>query len=298
MYENIESLQQRADYLQHVRSTEATTETRKKQFADIDEDGDGQLSYSEFKKYLKAQASRRNLYIPSDEDVGELIAEVVDSNHDGSISFDEFVKMMESDAKPLHEACAKSRWSAVRDRIHTHPAECSFVDTYGQLPLHYASFNNITEEICIRMMCEYPEAATTQRFLDDRTPLDFAKLRDAPEAIIELLSMTKEDIADEKDQLLERADIVMRKAIRGTRTSLSMSVRDHDLEGIAKAIQGMETLGLKHDPDTKVARSAAAELKAVQKKARKEIEAAKVTTREKMALKAEEKAKLDSERAR
>ena len=298
VYENADTLLLRADYLQHMRSSEETIETRKRQFAEIDEDADGKLSYKEFLKYLKAQASRRHLYIPSDEDVKELIAEVVDSNHDGSISFDEFVKMMESDAKPLHEACAKSRWSAVRDRIHTHPAECAFADTYGQLPLHYACYNNISEEICIRMMCEYPEAATIQRYMDGRTPLDFAKLKNAPEAVIELLSMTKVDINEKKDELLEHADSIMRQAIRGTKKKLSMSVSGHDLSGIKKAIQEMENLGLKNDPDTKVAKSAAAELKEKQEIARKEIEAAKVTTREKMALKAEEKAKLESERAR
>ena len=65
---------QRADYLQHTRDVASTLETRQVQFAEIDADGDGQISHLEFKKYLKAQASRRHLYVPSDDDIKELIA--------------------------------------------------------------------------------------------------------------------------------------------------------------------------------------------------------------------------------
>jgi len=98
VYENRDSLLARAEQLRQSVEAGANLETRRKQFGDIDLDNDGQISYKEFKKYLKAQASRRHLYVPSDEDVKELIAEV-DTDRDGVISFDEFVAMMESDAK-------------------------------------------------------------------------------------------------------------------------------------------------------------------------------------------------------
>ena len=148
------------------------------------------------------------------------------------------------------------------------------------------------------MLCEYPEAVVTERYMDNRTPKDFADHKNAPEVIIDLLSLTPTQIIENHDNLVARADELFNRAINGTRENLTMSMRKHDVDGISKAIQGMETMGLKNDPATRMARNAVTMMKEEETKSRKEIEDAKVTAREKMALAAEEKAKLVSEKAR
>ena len=105
--------------------------------------------------------------------------------------------MMVCEPKKMHEACAKGRWSAVRQRLETHPKEAHFVDTYGQIPLHYAAYNKVSEEILIRLICEFPESVITKRYLDERTPLDFASHQGAEGVIIEVRSLIQVQ-ADER----------------------------------------------------------------------------------------------------
>ncbi|GMH94448.1 hypothetical protein TrST_g2727 [Triparma strigata] len=295
--EHRENLETRVNFLQKEEEEAKLNKRRRDQFNECDNDGDDLITYDEFSKWMMKTAQRRHLYVPTLEDIEALIEEagVVGDN---VISFDEFCTMMVCEPKKMHEACAKGRWSAVRQRLETHPKEAHFVDTYGQIPLHYAAYNKVPEEILIRLICEFPESVITKRYLDERTPLDFASHQGAVDVIIELLSLTPEEVGEQKSDLLEYADLVLKNQEAGIREKLTLSLKKKDVEFISVVLDEMKEAGLENHPAAKKAKNVINKINDEEKHVKQELAEKNVTADEKAALEAEKKAKLASEKAR
>lgn len=242
------------DYLQKEEEKDKLNNRRRGQFKYCDTDGDDLVTYNEFSRWMMKTAQRRHLYVPTLDDIEALIKEA-DVIGENVISFDEFCTMMLCEPKKMHEACAKGRWSAVRQRLETHPKEAHFVDTYGQIPLHYAAYNKVPEEILIRLICEFPASVTTKRYLDERTPLDFATHQNAQEVVIELLNLTPEEIEEQRTDLLQYADLVLKNQEEGIREKLHFSFKKNDVESINLVLHEMKEAGLENDPAAKKAKN-------------------------------------------
>ena len=68
------------------------------------------------------------------------------------------------------------------------------MDTYGHIPLHYAAYNDVPEEIVILLVCEYPEGVSHKRFMDERTPHAFAEHKKAPKGVLDILSLSPQEV--------------------------------------------------------------------------------------------------------
>ncbi|GMH99810.1 hypothetical protein TrLO_g9609 [Triparma laevis f. longispina] len=295
--EHRENLLKRVDYLQKEEEKDKLNNRRRGQFKDCDTDGDDLVTYDEFSRWMMKTAQRRHLYVPTLDDIEALIKEA-DVIGENVISFDEFCTMMLCEPKKMHEACAKGRWSVVRQRLETYPKEAHFVDTYGQIPLHYAAYNKVPEEILIRLICEFPASVTTKRYLDERTPLDFATHQNAQEVVIELLNLTPEEIEEQRTDLLQHADQVLKNQEEGIREKLHFSLKKNDVESINVVLHEMKEAGLENDPAAKKAKNVINKIYDEEKHVQQELEEKALTAAEKGVLEKEKNAKLMSERAR